>query len=379
MNFRGSSRGRKILFTAVVLGALAVATGLLAEATVRVRGWLKHGSASVLEDRFRIDPASGLRIPSADKGSKSIRIDSRGFRSPELVVPKPAGTVRIAFLGGSTTFCAEGSSNEATWPHLVWQALQTAHPNVRFDYLNASAPGYATPALLRSLQHRVRPLEPDVIVIYEATNDLSLDSAALARERGLLTSRPDEGSWPGRYSMTWFLIEKNLTVRRRQAATANPEGKLIVDPRELSRGFEQRLMDLVTGSQEVAPVVAVGVFAPRLRRGQPLDEQRMAAITAAYYMPYLTIEGLIQGYEEYNRVIRGVARSRGAVLVETESAIPPDVVHYTDSVHFTDAGSLKMAERVSKALLGSVALSALLESRTRARAEDRALPWAASR
>jgi hypothetical protein len=67
------------------------------------------------------------------------------------VVPKPAGTVRIAFLGGSTTFCAEGSSNQATWPHLVWQALQTAHPNVRFDYLNASAPGYATAALLRNL------------------------------------------------------------------------------------------------------------------------------------------------------------------------------------------------------------------------------------
>jgi hypothetical protein len=80
-------------------------------------------------------------------------------------------------------------------------------------------------------------------------------------------------------------------------------------------------------------------------------------------MPYLSIEGILDAYDVYNRVIRRVAERRGAVLIETSDAIPPDSTHYADSVHFTDAGSRSMAERVSSALLSSRSFERVLTTR----------------
>jgi lysophospholipase L1-like esterase len=67
-------------------------------------------------------------------------------------------------------------------------------------------------------------------------------------------------------------------------------------------------------------------------------------------MPYMSVDGLLEGFEEYNRVIREVATRRSAILVGGESEIPGDSVHFVDSVHFTEAGSRRMAARVSSVL-----------------------------
>ena len=341
-----SIRKQIVFVTLIVL----VAGGLLAlgaEGLVRLRQWAKYGTAAPLDSAFRMEARTGLRVPDGEKVARHVRINSLGFRSPELADPKPVGTIRVAFLGASTTYSAEVSSNEATWPHLVWQALKDARPRIRFDYLNAAVPGYTTEASLRNLLLRVKPLQPDVIVFYEATNDLAVDTLRLARGQGLVAGDAEATSWPARYSMLWFLVEKNLTVRRRQAE-ATQGGKLVFEPRALSRKFEQRLEALVSAGQASARAVVLVTFAPRLRRGASADEQREAAVTAAYYMPYMSIEGLLQGYDEYNRVIRDVAHRTGAVLVEAEGAIPGDRVHYADSVHLTDAGSRALAQVVAQ-------------------------------
>ncbi len=267
------------------------------------------------------------------------------------------------------------SSNEATWPHLVWQRLQGAFRDTPVDYVNAGVPGYGLDSLLRNLEHRVRPLQPEVIVIYEATNDLSFDTYELAKSRGLVFMRPDESrSWLSQHSFLWFLVVKNLTILKRQASADIGADKLTFDPHELSRGFRRQLTELVRVSQAAAPIVAVATFSPRLRRNQSPDEQRKAAVTSLYYMPYMNIEGLLNGFEEYNRVIREVARDTGALLIDDEHRIPSDARHYTDSVHFTDAGSRVMADRVAEALLAAPTVRALAVRSFRAGLEHDAPP-----
>jgi lysophospholipase L1-like esterase len=345
---------------AIVLVAGAI-LALAAEGVVRVRQQVKHGSAWGVEGTLTRDPATGLRIPIPNSVIGNIRINSLGFRGPEITVPKPAGTIRLAFLGGSTTYCAEVSGNDTTWPHLVWRTLRDSIPSATFDYVNAGVPGYSTGPLLQSLELRVKPLQPDVIVIYEATNDLSADSYALARDRGLAHSRPDDRMWLSRYSLLAYLVEKNVRILSRQHGANDPVGKLSFDPRQLSRDFERRLGQLVRASQASAQLVAVATFAPRLRRDLPPDERARAAVTALYFMPHMTIEGLLDGYEEYNRVIRQIAMKTGALLVDGERRIPPDDIHYSDSVHFKDPGSVLMAERVSGALLRSSSFASIVE------------------
>jgi lysophospholipase L1-like esterase len=332
---------------------------LLLEGAVRVRQYIKYGSTKNALYETIFDPASQLTIPKPGQTTRTIQIDSRGFRSPEVVAPKPPGTIRIAFLGASTTFCAEVSGNEAAWPHLVWKQLQAKWPNIRFDYVNASMPGYIVESSKRNLEHRVKPLRPDIIVLYEGINDLSRDARRLAESQGILRGSVDESSGLGRWLLTWSLLEKNIRLLARRNAAREGTRQLTFHPPELSKAFHVRLKELVDDARATAPIVALATISQKVRPGQSPEEQLRNANTHLYYMPYLGVDGILRGFDEYNRVIRQVARETGALLIEDENAIPGDDRHFNDSVHFKDAGSVLMAQRVAGALLSSGTLEKL--------------------
>jgi hypothetical protein len=69
-------------------------------------------------------------------------------------------------------------------------------------------------ASLQSLRRRVSPLGPGVIVIYQATNDMSDELRDLARARGIYKQAKvdKERSWLTEHSVLWDLVEKNLRI-----------------------------------------------------------------------------------------------------------------------------------------------------------------------
>jgi hypothetical protein len=347
-------RRRLILLGAAVLGALLLVEGLL-----RLRQWVRYGTTSTTYYRFATDPVSGLRIPEPGYTVGAIRVNSLGFRGGEVEQPKPPGRIRFAFLGASTTFCAEASTLETTWPHLVVEGVRAAAPGLEFDYVNGGSGGFTTTESLVNLERRIAPLEPDVIIYYEATNDLTVDTRRLAMRAGLYESESDH-SPIGDWWLTYFLVEKNLRQLRNARSGAE---KLRLEPRELSRGFEERMTRLVQAAQTRAPVVALVTFAVKMRRDQTPEAQRAAAASALYYMPFLDPASLLDGYEEYNRVIRTVAGNTGAILIEGETEIPGTTEHFADSVHFRDPGSRIQAERILRGLLAATSFQELLARR----------------
>ena len=344
-----------------ILFCLLVAFGL--EGALRLRQYLKYGTTSTSFYEFEVHAASGLRIPKPSSEVGPIRINSLGFRGPEVEMPKPDGCIRVAFLGGSTTFCAEASALEQTWPHLVIDELSRRYPDSSFDYVNGGSGGFATQHSTTSFDHRVAPLAPDVVVIYHGTNDLTLDSRALASERGIYDPNVMESTGAGSVSLAWFLIQKNLRFHRNASSDDRP--KLEFDPRELSRDYRERLLELVAKARAQAPVVVLVTFSHRVRAEQSPEEQLQASAMSRYYMPFMDVEGLLAGFEEYNRVVREVAQETGVLLVEGERSIPGDAVHFADSVHLTDAGSALQARRVIEALAADGAFRDLVESPAR--------------
>ncbi len=343
----------------VSLAALVLVL-VVVEIALRVRQTSRYGTTFTYYN-FEEDPASGLRIPRPGDVVGPIRVSSRGFRSPELETPKPEGRIRIAFLGGSSTFCAEASGNDATWPHLVFEGLVDANPGVELDYVNAGVGGYGTAQSLLNLDHRVAPLEPDVLVVYHATNDLTRESRLLAVEQGLYEIGQDETSWFGGWWLTACLIEKNLKyMTRRRRSTDRP---FRFEPRELSAPFEEHLGALVDRCRELAPVVVLVTFSIRARPDQSPAELTDACASSLYYMPFMTPEGLLSAFAEYNRVIREVAATGDVVLVEGEDTIPGDATHFRDSVHMLDPGCRLQAARILDALEAAPTFRSLLESR----------------
>lgn len=351
-----------------VLG-ICIVLLLLAEAGVRFRNKMRHGDFWAIEETYTLDRTSGLRIPTPGGRFGPISINSFGFRSPEITVDKPPGRVRIAFLGGSTTYCAEVSSNQMTWPHLVWKALHERWPELDLDYINAGVPGYTTRALLPALEKRVARFKPDIIVIYEATNDLSANSYELARDQGVVEDRPqvDDFNWLTQHSLLAFLVRKNLEIMRRQRLATSSSGKLRLDTARLDAEFRKDYTNLVEASAKIADIVVTVTFAPRLRIEQSPQQRKEAAVTSLYYMPYMAIDDLVTAFAHYDQVIREVAGTHRTLLVGAEDVIPADSEHYTDSVHFTDAGSVAMARRVTDALISSAVLQSLVADAARTR------------
>lgn len=342
---RARSLRRRIVLSAAVFCVLC----LCAEGVARVRFYFQHGTFLRIHT-FATDPSSGLQIPVPNRDTGAIKIDSRGFRSPELDVPKPKGRVRLAFLGASTTFCAEASGNAATWPSLVTDAVKRAHPSASIDFVNAGVAGYLLADIAKNLEYRVKPLSPDVIVVYEATNDLTHDTRDLAVEQGVYTSHSDSEDWLAEISLVWHLIEKNVLVRTRTRDAALSGGRLALDPGRIAPGFHARLAALVLAAQKEARFVALATFSQRTRRDQTPREQLESCITHFYYMPYMSVEAVLDGFAAYNAEIRAVAAETGAWLIDGEDEIPGDAAHFADSVHFTDAGCRAMAQRVVQRL-----------------------------
>jgi lysophospholipase L1-like esterase len=350
---------------AALVGLLLVGVAVVfaaAEVGIRLLQSRKYGTAATVEKHYTVDKRIDLRVPIANLRLGRIETNSLGFRGPEIAVPKPAGTVRVAFLGASTTWCAEVSGNEYVWAHLVAQDLRRMFPGRSVDYVNGGVPGYVVESSLRNLEHRIAPLRPDIVVIYHATNDMSVELRRLAAASGVIReAKVAPPSWLSNYSLLWNLAEKNFRIWMAQRKAERAADRLDVEAASLGAAFRRDLAALIRRAQQEAKVVAVATFSARLRDGQSNEEQLRAAASALYYMPFMTPRGLLDSYARYNQVIREVARETGALLVEEENDIPGDEQHFTDSVHFTDAGSRAMATRVSAVLARSAEVKATFD------------------
>lgn len=82
---------------------------------------------------------------------------------------KPANTIRIATLGGSTVMGANG--DEEVWPYLLGKYLDKRLPDKEIEVLNEGLMGYTSTDNLIDLSLRVIDFNPDIYIIYLGTND----------------------------------------------------------------------------------------------------------------------------------------------------------------------------------------------------------------
>jgi lysophospholipase L1-like esterase len=351
---RLSNRQKAVVTAVLVVLLIGMMLGF-AEGTVRFRQWLADGHSGKLSDLFV--QQGDLRTLLPDARTRTISVNSLGFRGPPLTQPKPAGVLRIAFVGGSTTFCAEVSDNTMTWPHLVSEAIQNAYPDRVVDYVNAAVPGYTVKSSLLNYHRRVVPLDPDITVIYHATNDLSWETRNLARQQGIYGERENQRpSWLAEHSQLWHLVVKNLYIRAVQNDASKASERLDFVTSELGSHFRKQLTQLVMQAKQVSEVVALVTFSHQIRAEQTAEQQLKAAASALYYMPFMEPRSLIEAFQRYNQIIAEVASDTGALLISGDEIIPGTSEYFNDTVHFKDAGSRIMARRVSQALLNDPGL-----------------------
>src|SRR5688500_18306525 len=108
--------------------------------------------------------------------------------------------------------------------------------------------------------------------------------------------------------------------------------------------------------------LVLSTFLVKYRRGQDRATQIANADVAFYYMPWMSIDGMLDAMDKYNEAILRYGRQRGLRVVDDREAIPPDAEHFTDCMHLADKGAEAMADRFFRALAASAELQRLTKA-----------------
>lgn len=290
---------------------------------------------------YLIDSKTGLRIGKPGSSDGVIRLNNKGFRSPDIETEKPDDVIRVAFLGSSSMFDPFASSNERTWPHLTVELLKAEFPEQKIDFINAALPGSSTARIEKLYENFVTEFKPDLIIL--RTNDLNHDTAYLARNQGIYDGVPFRISAVGNRFQTWKRVEKNLIVLGRTLASLSDRNKLNVESVPVANVYRDRVVHLIEACKERGSTVVL-TECNRLNKDRSLFQNLRAMSTRCLYMPYLSLRGLIKLEEAYHAARVAAARQTGITHIDTSKSIPSDRKHYADATHFRDAGSARLAQ-----------------------------------
>ncbi len=290
--------------------------------------------------------------------------NSLGYRGEEIALPKPANEFRIVCLGGSTTYTSGVEDYNLSYPELLEQEiLQRGYANV--NVINAGVPGWTSFECLINFQFRVLDLEPDLIIFYEAINDIHTrlvwpPEAYRGDNSGATMPAVTNVFMPSIFEYSaiirFFLVRAGVTqphaditktidrhaktyygdnFQRQKMNHSYPSGAFEdVSARrmlEINRPiyFQRNVENIVLSAQarNITAVLATFAFSPLFE-----NEPRVAS------------EEYIAAYQEMNDVLKTVAKQKGAHLFDFASLFPVDKKYYHDGRHVNEQGARLMAK-----------------------------------
>ncbi|HEX5327126.1 MAG TPA: SGNH/GDSL hydrolase family protein [Acetobacteraceae bacterium] len=332
---------------------------------LRINQIITFGTVATVEKAaaFHIDPETGLRLPVPGAVEGKIRINQLGYRGPEPAMPKPPGRIRVAFLGSSTTYDPYVPRDDGMWSAVATAKLNAAFaPSCQFDYVNAGVPGFGTKRLTEYLVDRVYKTQPDIVVV--DTDDINGRLNDLAISAGLYQRTHYQPSMLAHASLFWAKLEKNAVVLRLQRTAHSQTGKLKVTPDELNGGpFKQELSELITAIRSFNAQPVLVLPGGELRSDQSPAAQTAAADVDLLYMPYMSIDGLLEAKDSFEQQTIKVADRMKAPFLRWTDEVPGTREDFVDSHHFSAAGARLMGTAIGTRMLADPTMQTFFASR----------------
>jgi len=305
-------------------------------------------------------PRPGYAVPGSPN-----RHNGQGLRQAGPVpVPKPEGEYRIVAVGGSTTYGVGTTDWRDTYPMQLQAALREAG-KARVRVVNAGVPGYNSWETLINVAYRVLPLEPDLIVVYHATNDVHARLVPPALYKADNSGRrrqwddSDVRYWAYEMpSMVWRLVGTRAgwlhppsvdDVVTNPAAAGHPKHNNVhpalgMTPLQaLKRNppthFARNIRNIVAMARANGARVLLLTFAFNPERGRQNNH-------------YSGSEHYAFGIGQHNDVMRRIAAERDTLFLDFARRMPRDPALWApDGIHFGKAGNRRFAALVADHLL----------------------------
>jgi lysophospholipase L1-like esterase len=350
---------------AAIVAIVAVVVSLVAiEAALEIREQRRLNR----EAKRRLHPFLQV-VPSPELYD---HVNAQRFRGDPIEVAKPAGVLRVFTLGGSTTLGVR-NGYDTTYPGILERMLRQRFSDRRVEVQNAASDWYTTAHTLVNYQLRVRRFAPDVVIAFEAVNDLCRSFSPswwadgpfkadyshyygpLIRLRGLEAGFVDPPA---------SNVFANLLIWRRARELFGAPSPYDVTPDGLRR-LRQALRPVPVSEFVSLPSFRANIEAlvrairsdghTLVLASQPfLYSESLTADDRAKLLfgPVFCAEGrtfpddasMAAGLRRFNEAAREIASANGVPFLDFEAAVPKDGRHFSDDVHMTAAANEILAK-----------------------------------
>lgn len=296
------------------------------------------------------------------------KLDSLGFRGPEITTTPAPGVVRIVTTGASETFGLYETANKE-YPRQLEDSLKArvaascpGDDAPKVEVVNAALPGMALPSLTNHLTRVVAPIRPSVVVVYPSPSFYLNDRAPTVAR----SARTDTSLRAGKEYNLRFLDRVSaqlktlapapvLTWTRKRATRFTLERypdnwRYTEPPAERLRQFEDDLRATVGAVRAInAQPLLVTYVNATMRPG--FDDPDLL-VAWEYQFPRAPQQVIPAFHAQAAERIAQVAADSGVALVDLARAFEGrwDGA-FADFVHFTNAGAATVASALASALV----------------------------
>jgi len=309
-----------------------------------------------------------MLVPGARSVRGNISINSQGFRGREIAPKKPPATIRIACLGGSTTFNNTATTDSHTYPALMERFLRDhysaqAGGGPRIEVINAGVPGYTSLESLIYFESKLLDYDLDVAVFHHGLNDAVFmtyfrDFASDYTHARKVFFVPPPHLWehsaflslifPGHRSVG-NPYRKNQRGELAQLTLTDPS-RLGVSEEEQRRCFKVERIDIF--ARNVCNFIYVA-------RGQGVEPVLSTVACNPKAGFFAEVVGMI------NDRIREIARAKSVVLVDFAREMPWNSKAFVDKCHLRDdaEGLERKGKIFARRLIESGLIDRIIEKR----------------
>jgi hypothetical protein len=296
--------------------------------------------------RYRF--ARNVTMPSG------MRTNQFGWRGDPIELRKPARIIRVAFVGASTTVNDHGYP--FSYPELAgfwlnkWSERQSY--DVRIEVINAGREGITSTDIAAIVRDEVLPLEPDLVIYYEGSNQLWFDDlvrkhSAASQFRAWLLRRI------GGAEHESALLRRIATLVRASSPAEHEPAKIDYElawPKDIDEAAPPLrhpnlpillstiladLGDIKRRTSNAGGELVISSFFWLVHDGLLLNSERDRMLfdylnTKFFPLRYRDLERLVAFQ---NRTLRAYAAATDTPFIDVASQIPHDPALYWDAVH----------------------------------------------
>lgn len=328
----------------VTIIAVALFIVFLIEAALQVRMFASTGQglAALLTDRtrYRIDKETGLKLLNPLASRPNFAINSLGFRSAEVALAKPPALFRVVVVGASTVMGELAATNEDTFSALLEKKLNDGQRERRYEVVNAGIAGYRLRDQATLVRKKVKPLYPDLVILYPGFNDVS-DFCGGGDVKKAKPYRLPTLGLPDWWISFNTLRRVSAPLRPRPPATAQkPLQKSAFD----WSAYGDDLVALLHAAKSVSPRVVISSNARSFGMEQDEATRWRLSNSARSFAACLTVEDLIHIYDRLNAEIGQAAGTQGTIFVDLANSVPRGETYFGDATHFSRRGEVLVSD-----------------------------------